>query len=66
MAYAYISPAGLVSPRKVDEVHFIPFGLGLLESQALVVVTDEAGIRKTRKVELLGPEEPCHLGHFGG
>lgn len=44
---------------------FVPFGLSLLEGHALVVVPNQAGIDKSRKIKLLGPEKACHFGHFG-
>lgn len=44
---------------------FVPFGLSLLEGHALVVVPNQAGINKPRKIKLLGPEKACHFGHFG-
>lgn len=44
---------------------FVPFRLSLLEGHALVVVPNQAGIDKSRKIKLLGPEKACHFGHFG-
>lgn len=44
---------------------FVPFGLGLLEGHALVVVPNQAGIHESREIKLLGPEKACHFGHFG-
>lgn len=43
---------------------FIPFGFGLLEGHALVVIPNQAGINKSRKIELLRAKEPCHFRHF--
>lgn len=36
--------------------NFLPFGLGLLEGHALVVVTDQAGVDEPREIQPLGVE----------
>jgi hypothetical protein len=40
----------------VSREGFIPFGLGLLECHALVVITNQAGVNEAREVKLLRPE----------
>lgn len=48
---AFLESAG-ISPGQ----NFLPFGLGLLEGHALVVVTDQAGVDEPREVQLLRVE----------
>ena len=44
---------------------FLPFGLGLFNSHALVVVTDHPDVGESREVQPLGVEERGGLGHCG-
>lgn len=44
---------------------FIPFGFGLLEGHALIVVPNQASVGESREIKLLWAEKPCHFRHFG-
>lgn len=67
--YKLIGFLGRLLRRKQSSSHArsgLPFGLGLFNGIALVVVTNQTGVDKPREIKLLRAEHRRHFRHVGG